>query len=85
MASPIAEKVVQPAVQARHFAYCPTMDLIALATVNERVQVFRLNGQEIFGVTERQRDAKVSKIAWKPDGNLVCPRVKISGRTLTGC
>lgn len=30
-------------------AYCPTMDLIALAAEDDQLHVFRLNGQRVFG------------------------------------
>lgn len=70
MADPLAEKVVQPAVNSDHLAYCPTMDLIALATVDEQVHVFRLNGQKVFGVASKRTPAKVKRITWKPNGTL---------------
>lgn len=68
MADPLAEKVVQPAINPEHLAYCPTMDLIALATVDEHVQVYRLNGQKVFGVQSRDSSAKIRRIKWKPNG-----------------
>jgi anaphase-promoting complex subunit 4 len=68
MAEPMAEKVVQPAINPSHMAYCPTMDLIALATVDEHIHVYRLNGQKVFGVQSKQPSAKVEKIKWKPNG-----------------
>ena len=68
MGSPVAEKVVQPAVKPSLLAYCPTMDLIALGTVDERVHVFRFNGQEVFSVTTREREENVTGITWKPNG-----------------
>ena len=74
MASLLAEKVVQPAIKAEHLTYCPTMDLVALATVDVLVHVFRLIGQEFFAVNERQHTGKIVKIAWKPDGTIACPR-----------
>ena len=70
MADPVAEKIVQPALQLEHVAYCPTIDLIALSTIDEYVHVYRLNGQEVFGVTDRQGASEVRRIKWKPDGVL---------------
>lgn len=70
MADPLAEKVVQPAVNPQHLAYCPTMDLIALATIDDNVHVFRLNGQKVFGVTNRRIPGNVNNIKWKPDGRI---------------
>ena len=70
MADPLAEKAVQPAIKPDHIAYCPTMDLISLATVDEQVHVYRLNGQKVFGVQNKQLSAKVSKVKWKPNGEI---------------
>lgn len=68
MAEPLAEKVVQPAVNPKHLAYCPAMDLIALATVEHQVRVYRLNGQEAFSVASKLNDGEIKGIKWKPDG-----------------
>ena len=68
MADPLAEKMVQPALNPEHVAYCPTMDLIAVATVDDLVHVYRLNGQEVFGVANRQDTCEIRKVKWKPDG-----------------
>ena len=68
MADPLAEKLVQPAVNARHLAYCPTMDLIALASVDQCIHVYRLNGQKVFSITNKKFANKVNQIKWKPNG-----------------
>lgn len=68
MADPLAEKLVQPAINPRHLAYCPTMDLIALASIDECIHVYRLNGQKVFGITKKQSANKVTQIKWKPNG-----------------
>ena len=68
MAEPLAEKLVQPAINPAHVAYCPTMDLIALATIDELVQVYRLNGEKVFEVQSKQPAVKVDQIKWKPNG-----------------
>lgn len=64
----LAEKVEYPAVNPDHLAYCPTMDLIALATVNEQVHVNRLNGQRVFSVFSKPPGAQVRQLKWKPNG-----------------
>lgn len=64
----LAEKAVQPLINPQHLTYCPTMDLIALATIDEKVQVYRLNGQRVFGVRSKQPTVKVIHIRWKPNG-----------------
>ena len=68
MAEPLAEKVVQPAINPTHVAYCPTMDLVALATIDEQVQVYRLNGQKVFGIVNKQTSGQIDQIKWKPNG-----------------
>lgn len=68
MLTMLAHKMVHPAVNPRYLAYCPTMDLIALATVDQKVHVYRLNGQNVFGVTSKQPGVKVNQIKWKPNG-----------------
>lgn len=73
MLSILAERLVQPAINSMHVSYCPTMDLIALATVDEMVHVYRLNGQRVFGVVSKPSVARVNSIRWKPNGkNHVC-------------
>ncbi|KAL9597735.1 MAG: hypothetical protein Q9219_004929 [cf. Caloplaca sp. 3 TL-2023] len=64
----LAEKIMQVPIRPEHLAYCPTMDLLALATVDEQVHVFRKNGQRVFGVARKNSAAKVTDIKWKPDG-----------------
>lgn len=44
------------------------MDLIALATIDEKVHVYRLNGQRVFGVVSKPSVARVNQIRWKPNG-----------------
>ena len=68
MASLLAEKVMQPAFNPQSLAFCPTVNLIALASTDERIHVFRFNGQAVFHITDRQRDSRVTAVAWKPDG-----------------
>ena len=68
MLNTLCEKAVQPTINPDHVAYCPTMDLIALATIDEKVHVFSFNGQKGFGVTSKDPLAKVNQIKWKPNG-----------------
>lgn len=68
MLNTLGEKAVQPAINPNHVAYCPTMDLIALATIDEKVHVFRFNGQKVFGITSKDPLAKINQISWKPSG-----------------
>ena len=64
----LAERVVQPAINAEHLAYCPSMDLIAFATIDDLVHVHQLNGQKVFGVSGKQSMGSVRSIKWKPNG-----------------
>ncbi len=68
MLNMLAEKIVLSAINAEHLAYCPSMDLIALATIDEQVHVHRLNGQRVFGVANKQSEAKIKGVQWKPNG-----------------
>ena len=70
MLNMLAEKIVQPAIRSEHVTYCPTMDLIALATTDEQVHIHRLNGQKVFGVSNRQSAVKISGLRWKPNGTV---------------
>ena len=69
MADFMAEKIVQQGIDPELAAYCPTMDLIALLTIERQIHVFRLNGQKVFGVSSRKDREKVNQIRWKPNGN----------------
>jgi len=73
MLNMLAEKVVQPAINPEHLAYCPTMDLIASATVDDQVSVYRLNGQKVFGVSSKTGLGKITGIRWKPNGRNAQP------------
>jgi anaphase-promoting complex subunit 4 len=67
----LAEKSLQSAVKPNAFAYCPTLDLLALATHEERVYVYRLNGQRVVGAGAKKQALKVQSIRWKPTGEIV--------------
>lgn len=47
---------------------CPTMDLIAYVTVDERVDIFRFGGQRAFTLQRKEPDLRVSSICWKYNG-----------------
>ena len=82
MAQPLAEKLVQSAIALDALGYCPTMDLVALATTDGSAHVFRLNGQEVFAVLNRNPEEKTREIRWKPNGIVRTPLQRIS--LLTG-
>ena len=68
MADALAEKVVQVSINPQHLEYCPTMDLIAAVTVEDQTQVYRLNGQKVFGNQNKEGSSQVCSIKWKPNG-----------------
>lgn len=66
------KKLPQKCNSSRTFAYCPTMDLVALSSEDGKLHVFRLNGQRVFGDIGDSHgdggDTRVRLLAWKPDG-----------------
>lgn len=75
----VSEKHLPAKCKAGLLTYCPTMDLVALATEDEQVHVFRLNGQKVFGGLARGGDGlKVKALRWKGNGKtLLCNRLLI--------
>ncbi|KAJ5488290.1 Anaphase-promoting complex subunit 4 [Penicillium expansum] len=77
--TPVGEKSLPAKCKAQAVAYCPTMDLIALATEDEELRVFRLNGQRVFGgsfggdpyLGEDEEDGEIRGMAWKGNGRLL--------------
>jgi len=45
--------------------WCPTMDLLAIATTDSQVAVYRVNWQRLFAIATGH---PVHCIAWRPDG-----------------
>lgn len=82
MLDTLSEKAVQPKINPFHVAYCPTMDLIALATIDEKVHVFRFNGQKVFVVTSKDALAKINQIRWKPNGESDILFIHVAGLRL---
>jgi Anaphase-promoting complex subunit 4 WD40 domain len=63
------KSLVQPC-SPETLAYCPTMDLMALA-MDDEVLVYRLNGEKVFGVVcagDGGGVRRVDKVAWRADG-----------------
>ena len=63
----LAEKFMHIGVNPEHLAYCPTMDLLAIATLDQQVHVYRINGQRVFGLYNKE-NSKICGLAWKPNG-----------------
>lgn len=74
--TPVGEKSLPAKCKLGALAYCPSMDLIALATEDEELRVFRLNGQRVFGgcfrgdpyLGDEEEDGEVRAVVWKGNG-----------------
>ncbi|KAI1004846.1 hypothetical protein K3495_g3376 [Podosphaera aphanis] len=66
----LSEKSLQNAVFPELISYCPSMDLVALCTVDQQVSVYRLNGQRVYGRSQKDDNPRVESIQWKPNGQL---------------
>ncbi|MCJ1390336.1 hypothetical protein MMC18_003195 [Xylographa bjoerkii] len=67
----LAEKLVHQPIKIDNLVYCPTMDLIALVTIDEQIHVYRLNGQRVFGASNKKPDCIVRQLRWKPNGQIL--------------
>ncbi|KAL1963582.1 hypothetical protein VTN77DRAFT_8027 [Rasamsonia byssochlamydoides] len=74
----VAEKTLPAKCKPGLLAYCPTMDLVALATEDEQLRVFRLNGQQVLGANlggdpylDEDERGEARGISWKNDGHLL--------------
>ena len=50
--------------------YCPSMDLVALTSTDQQVLIYRLNGQRVYGTTQKAGNLYVQSVQWKPNGIL---------------
>ncbi|KAH7128403.1 anaphase-promoting complex, cyclosome, subunit 4-domain-containing protein [Dendryphion nanum] len=66
-----AEKILLHPVHPHLLAYCPTMDLIALVTDEENLDVYRINGQRAFGLKRKNSDATIDFICWEFNGQAI--------------
>jgi anaphase-promoting complex subunit 4 len=64
----LGEKGLHQAANPRLLAYCPSMDLLALGSADQQVLIYRLNGQRVYGATQKGSALKVERISWKPNG-----------------
>ncbi|RDL40755.1 WD40 repeat-like protein [Venustampulla echinocandica] len=67
----LSEKTLAHAADSRLITYCPSMDLVALGTADQQVLVYRLNGQRVYGTTQKPGASRVENIKWKPNGQLL--------------
>lgn len=75
--APVAEKSLPAKCKPGALAYCPTMDLIALATDDDELRVFRLNGQRVFGGSfcgdpylDEMQNGEIRGLVWRSNGKL---------------
>jgi hypothetical protein len=62
----IATKTLAEKIQSNMVVCCPTMDLIAVATTDNKMDVYRFSGQRVFGL--HRKDASVQSLCWKYNG-----------------
>ena len=66
-----AEKILLHPVHPHLIAYCPTMDLIAVVTTEENLDVYRINGQRAFGLKRKNESVTVDAIQWEFNGKSI--------------
>lgn len=66
-----AEKILLHPIHPHLIAYCPTMDLIAVVTTEENLDVYRINGQRAFGLKRKSEDVVVDTIKWEFNGKSI--------------
>ncbi len=67
----IGEKVLHQTADPGLLAYSPSMELLALGSTDHQVLIYRLNGQRVYGATQKGSKLHVNKIGWKPNGTLL--------------
>lgn len=63
-----SEKVLLHGINPELMAYCPTMDLLAVVTEEQNLDVYRINGQKAFGVLRKNAKCEIDFICWKFNG-----------------
>jgi Anaphase-promoting complex subunit 4 WD40 domain len=72
----IATKTLAEKIHSNMVACCPTMDLIAVATTDNRMDVYRFSGQRVFGL--HRKDAIIQSLCWKYNGEYnPCPEIHV--------
>ena len=74
---PVGKNAIPEVCKANKIAYCPTMDLLALATEKRNLYVFRLNGQRVFGASYEDSGFDIAWLSWKPNG--AAPQIEQNG------
>jgi anaphase-promoting complex subunit 4 len=64
----LSEKTLHQTADPQLLSYCLFMDLVAIASTDDQVFIYRLNGQRVYGTTKKGGSLKVESIRWKPNG-----------------
>ena len=64
----LSEKTLPHTANAQLLKYSPTMDLVALGSTDQQILIYRLNGQRVYGATQKAGSLQVESIRWKPNG-----------------
>jgi anaphase-promoting complex subunit 4 len=67
----LSEKALHQPADPDLITYCPSMDLVALVTTDQQVFIYRLNGQRVYGATQKAGKLRVERIRWKPNGSSI--------------
>jgi hypothetical protein len=66
-----AEKILLEPINPHLLSYCPSMDLIAVVSATENLDVYRINGQRAFGLKRKSEDVHVDALAWEFNGKSI--------------
>jgi hypothetical protein len=66
-----SEKILLHPIHPHLFTYCPTMDLIAIVTDEENLDVYRINGQLAFSLKRKSEDVTVDALQWEFNGKSI--------------
>lgn len=66
----IGEKTLHQGANPFLLAYCPSMELLASGSSDQQVSLYRLNGQRVYSVAQKQKGTSLNihRISWKPNG-----------------
>ncbi|KAF1986422.1 hypothetical protein K402DRAFT_463704 [Aulographum hederae CBS 113979] len=66
--SQLAEKVLPHPIRPSLISICPTMELVAVVTEDEQVDVYRFGGQRAFSLPRRRLESTIRSLRWKFNG-----------------
>jgi anaphase-promoting complex subunit 4 len=66
-----SEKILLHPIHPHLITYCPSMDLVAIVTDEENLDVYRINGQRAFGLKRKSEDVTVDAIQWEFNGKSI--------------